>query len=194
MYKKSKAKMIVALVLTVCFVLTYFIMFFHVNNLYPQNKRMVYKVGNSFVAQNAEFTVKSAEFLERADIDKNSDLVETLKNSSDYLSEQELNLAIVEMIVKNPTNEKITLDLTAFHLESGAFSLQFYYPLMQYYNECGMYVELDGSEEKIIKAPIPITGNHFLNYDINNIKNRDYYIVCSLYTEKIMAEVKFNKA
>lgn len=192
MNKISKVKIFITLILAVAFVLVYFVMFFNINNLYPQNKRIIYEFGKTFVVQNAEFTIIDSELLKKDDIEKDAELVELLENHSGYLSEKDLNLALVEMVIKNPTNETIYLDLTAFHFESGAFSLQFYYPLMIYYNDCGMYIELSEEEEKTLKIPIPISAGQFLNYNIEDIKNRNYYFVCSLYPEKIMAEVEFN--
>lgn len=192
MNKISKVKMVIASILVVGLVLTYFIMFFNINSLYPQNKRTVYEFGKTFVAQNAEFTIIGSDLLKKDDIVKDAQLTELLENNSGYLSEKDLNLALVDMVIKNPTKETIYLDLTAFHFESGAFSLQFYYPLMIYYNDCGMYIELSEEEEKTLRIPIPISAGQFLNYDIEDIKNRNYYFVCSLYPEKIMAEVKFS--
>lgn len=192
MNKKSKVKAAIALMLVVSLVLTYLIMFFNINNLYPQNKRTIYEFGKTFVVQNANFTITDSYLLKKDDIEKNAELVELLENNSGYLSEKDLNLAVVEMLIKNPTNKTIYLDLTAFHFESGAFSLQLYYPLMIYYNDCGVYIELSEEEEKTIKIPIPISAGQFLNYNIEDIKNRNYYFVCSIYPEKIMAEVKFS--
>lgn len=192
MNKISKVKMVIASILVVGLVLTYFIMFFNINSLYTQNKRTVYEFGKTFVAQNAEFTIIGSDLLKKDDIVKDAQLTELLENNSGYLSEKDLNLALVDMVIKNPTKETIYLDLTAFHFESGAFSLQFYYPLMIYYNDCGMYIELSEEEEKTLRIPIPISAGQFLNYDIEDIKNRNYYFVCSLYPEKIMAEVKFS--
>lgn len=192
MNKISKVKMVIASILVVSLVLTYFIMFLNINSLYPQNKRTVFEFGKTFVTQNAEFTIIGSDLLKKDDIVKDAQLTELLENNSGYLSEKDLNLALVDMVIKNPTKETIYLDLTAFHFESGAFSLQFYYPLMIYYNDCGMYIELSEEEEKTLRIPIPISAGQFLNYDIEDIKNRNYYLVCSLYPEKIMAEVKFS--
>lgn len=193
MRKISKVKLTVVLILVISLILTYFIMFFYINNLYPQSERIIYEFGKTFVVQNAEFTITDADLLKKDDIEKDAGMVEILEDNSGYLSEKDLNLVLVDMFIKNPTKETIYLDLTAFHFESGAFSLQFYFPLMIYYNDCGMYIELNGEEEKNIKVPIPISASQFLNYNIENIQDRNYYFVCSLYPKKIMAEVKFNK-
>ena len=61
---------------------------------------------------------------------------------------------------------------------------------MKYYNDCGMYIELEEGEEKELTLPIPISSVLFLNYSIEKIENRSYYLICTLYPEKIMAEVK----
>lgn len=103
-----------------------------------------------------------------------------------------MNLGLIKIIISNTTDDEITVDLTAFHIESGAFSLQFYYPLVMYYNDCGMYIKLSKGEQKTFIAPVPISSEQFLNYDSTDIRNRTYYLVSSLYPQKIMSEVKFN--
>lgn len=192
MNKVKKVKIIIALLLVISLVFTYFIMYYNVNALYPQNKKTIYKHGERFVTQNAEVTITDSALLKKDDIESDKELLAYLKDNTDYLSEADLNLALTQIVIKNLTKEPIIVDLTAFHFESGSFSSQFYYPLMIYYNDCGMYIELDEDEEKVLTVPIVISSGMFLNYSVENIENRSYYLVCSLYPEKIMAEVKFN--
>lgn len=193
MNKKNKAKSAIVLLLAVCLVFAYFALFNNVNSLYPQNKRTVYEEGSTFVTQNAEFAVEGSDLLGMAEIESDKELVAFLEKNTDYLSGVgDLNMALIQLVIKNPTKEPINVDLTAFHLESGSFSSQFYYLLMYYYNECGMYIDLDAGEEKRLTVPVPIPEIQFLNYSVENIQNCNYYLVCSLYPEKIMAEVKFN--
>ncbi len=194
MRKINKFRIIIISLISMGFILTYFIMFYYINALYPQNKRIIYKNGEPFVTQNAEFLIKDAVLLSMRDIQKDKGLIEILQNNSGYLSEKDLNFALIQIVVKNPTKDDIKVDLTAFHLESGSFSLQFYYPLVMYYNNCGMYVNLSKGEEKELKIPVPISSGQFLSYNAENIKNRDYYLVCALYPQKIMAEIKLNNA
>ena len=61
------------------------------------------------------------------DIMNDDDLSEYLEENSDYLKSEDLNLGLIKIIISNTTDDEITVDLTAFHIESGAFSLQFYY-------------------------------------------------------------------
>ena len=130
--------------------------------------------------------------LKRMDIMNDDDLSEYLEENSDYLKSEDLNLGLIKIIISNTTDDEITVDLTAFHIESGAFSLQFYYPLVMYYNDCGMYIKLSKGEQITFIAPVPISSEQFLNYDSTDIRNRTYYLVSSLYPQKIMSEVKFN--
>ena len=55
-----------------------------------------------------------------------------------------------------------------------------------------MYITLPKGEQKTFIAPVPISSEQFLNYDSTDIRNRTYYLVSSLYPQKIMSEVKFN--
>lgn len=61
-----------------------------------------------------------------------------------------------------------------------------------YYNDCGMYIKLSKGEQKRLLHSVPISSEQFLNYDSTDIRNRTYYLVSSLYPQKIMSEVKFN--
>jgi len=191
MNKLKKVKIIVAVLLIICLFFSYGIMYYNVNTLYPQNSKTIYDFGETFVTQNAEVTITDSILLKKENIESDAELLVFLKDNTDYLLETELNLALVQVVINNPTKEAIIVDLTAFHLESGSFSSQFYYPLMKYYNDCGMYIELEEGEEKELTVPIPISSVLFLNYSIEKIENRSYYLVCTLYPEKIMAEVKF---
>ncbi len=147
-------------------------------------------------SKNKKFTIMYDSLcyimLKRMDIMNDDDLSEYLEENSDYLKSEDLNLGLIKIIISNTTDDEITVDLTAFHIESGAFSLQFYYPLVMYYNDCGMYIKLSKGEQKTFIAPVPISSEQFLNYDSTDIRNRTYYLVSSLYPQKIMSEVKFN--
>ena len=106
------------------------------------------------------------------------------EENSDYLKSEDLNLGLIKIIISNTTDDEITVDLTAFHIESGAFSLQFYYPLVMYYNDCGMYIKLSKGEQKTFIAPVPISSEQFLNYDSTDIRNRTYYLVSIFISSK----------
>lgn len=192
MRKKNNLKVIVTLLIVTVLCICGVIRFFSINSKYPQNEKVVYKMGDSFVCQNAKFTITDTYMLTRMDIMNDDDLSEYLEENSDYLKSEDLNLGLIKIIISNTTDDEITVDLTAFHIESGAFSLQFYYPLVMYYNDCGMYIKLSKCEQKTFIAPVPISSEQFLNYDSTDIRNRTYYLVSSLYPQKIMSEVKFN--
>ena len=152
MRKKNNLKVIVTLLIVTVLCICGVIRFFSINSQYPQNEKVVYKMGDSFVCQNAKFTI------------------------TDYLKSEDLNLGLIKIIISNTTDDEITVDLTAFHIESGAFSLQFYYPLVMYYNDCGMYIKLSKGEQKTFIAPVPISSEQFLNYDSTDIRNRTYFL------------------
>lgn len=193
MCKINKPIKIIIISMLVLITGIYLCMFYRVNKKFPQNNRVLYSFGEVFINQGAEFKVTNTELLSKKDILKDKELVETLENNSGFLTEEDLNIMIIDINIKNNSEEKLNIDLTSFHLESGSFSLQFYYPLVLFYNkDSGMYLELEKGEEKNIKMPVPISEINFLNYDINNIKTRDYFLVFSLYSEKKMAEIKYN--
>ncbi len=159
MRKKNNLKVIVTLLIVTVLCICGVIRFFSINSKYPQNEKVVYKMGDSFVCQNAKFTITDTYMLKRMDIMNDDDLSEYLEENSDYLKSEDLNLGLIKIIISNTTDDEITVDLTAFHIESGA---------------------------------VPISSEQFLNYDSTDIRNRTYYLVSSLYPQKIMSEVKFN--
>lgn len=166
-------------------------MFHSVNAAYPQNQRVTYQYGKTFSAQGADFQVTGAKLLPKSEILKDRGLVDVLKKNGGYVDETDLNLAIIDLKISNKSSEKIRIDLTSFHLESGAFSLQLDYPLAMYLNQCGMYPELNGKEVKNIKAAVPIEPDFFTDYSFEKVKSRTYYLVYTLYPKKQMAEIRF---
>ena len=110
--------------------------------------------------------------LKRMDIMNDDDLSEYLEENSDYLKSEDLNLGLIKIIISNTTDDEITVDLTAFHIESGAFSLQFYYPLVMYYNDCGMYIK--------------VNKKHLLHLFLSLLNNFSIMIPPILETERII--------
>lgn len=161
MRKKNNLKVIVTLLIVTVLCICGVIRFFSINSKYPQNEKVVYKMGDSFVCQNAKFTITDTYMLKRMDIMNDDDLSEYLEENSDYLKSEDLNLGLIKIIISNTTDDEITVDLTAFHIESGAFSLQFYYPLVMYYNDCGMYIKLSKVNKKRLLHPFLSLLNNF---------------------------------
>lgn len=57
MRKKNNLKVIVTLLIVTVLCICGVIRFFSINSKYPQNEKVVYKMGDSFVCQNAKFTI-----------------------------------------------------------------------------------------------------------------------------------------
>jgi len=192
MHKVKRIRIIVILFAVIAFMAAYIFMFCSVNAAFPQNKRVIYSFGETFTAQGAEFKITNAVLLSKSEIEKDKELTGILERNSGFSSVPDLNLALIDITAVNPGQEELDIDLTSFHLESGAFSLQFYYPLVLYFNDGGMYISLSKYEEKKLKMPVPVAGVHFLDYNYKKVKNRDYFLVYSLYPEKKMAAIKFS--
>lgn len=190
MVKKKTAKLTLIVSGVALFLLAYISMLCSINAKYPQNKRILHRYGESFSYQGAEVKITNAEFLEKDKIIHNKEIMTALDNP-DKSSSEDIKMALVSVDLFNPGKQTIKIDLTAFHLESNDFSLQFYYPLMIYYNHCGMYAELNSGQHVILKLPVPLFKEYFVDSNWDNIKNREYYLVSSLYPEKNMAEITF---
>ena len=163
-----------------------------VNLKFPQNIRIIYEQEDEFTSQNAQFKIIDASFLDEHTIREDEGLVKTIDEYSDFLDDGQLNLAIVKLQINNNSKKTINLDLTSFHLESGSFSSQFFYPISLYYSDCGMYLTLEPQEMKEITVGVPISSVHFLDYNSNEIKKRNFYVVSSLYPRKTMVKLNFN--
>ena len=111
MRKKNNLKVIVTLLIVTVLCICGVIRFFSINSKYPQNEKVVYKMGDSFVCQNAKFTITDTYMLKRMDIMNDDDLSEYLEENSDYLKSEDLNLGLIKIIISNTTDDEITVDL-----------------------------------------------------------------------------------
>lgn len=189
MLKNKKIKITVILVIVLAFVSTYAVMFFSVNAKFPQNKKQIYKVGQSFSVQGAQVTLLKSHWISNKEIKADAELTDYIEQLEKTSLSDERSLFLVDLKIKNPTKKDINLDLTAFHIESGSFSEQFDYLLSAYFNNSGVYLKLKSGEEKTVSMPIEISNLMFIYYDYQSIKSQKFYMVCSLYPEKIMCEV-----
>ena len=99
MRKKNNLKVIVTLLIVTVLCICGVIRFFSINSKYPQNEKVVYKMGDSFVCQNAKFTITDTYMLKRMDIMNDDDLSEYLEENSDYLKSEDLNLGLIKIIM-----------------------------------------------------------------------------------------------
>lgn len=189
--KNKKAKIIISTALVISLIIAYSFMYSNINSLYPQNEKVIYNQNEIFEIQGANARIISSKFINKDEILNDKVLTEALNSNSDYMNEDDFYLALIDMELENVTNNPVTVDLTAFHLESGSFSLQGYYPLMLYYNEYGMYVELKNQETKKLKFVVPISPSQFNNQYSNSILNKEYFLVYSLYPQKLMVSCNF---
>ena len=100
MRKKNNLKVIVTLLIVTVLCICGVIRFFSINSKYPQNEKVVYKMGDSFVCQNAKFTITDTYMLKRMDIMNDDDLSEYLEENSDYLKSEDLNLGVNKNVMK----------------------------------------------------------------------------------------------
>ncbi len=184
----------IAVVITVTIaVCIYIAMVCHVNATYPQNKKTIASLGQALDFQGAQLSVSGAELLDGDSFVNNEEIANALNLDVSRRNPDNHKLVILNAVVSNPGNTTIMLDLTCCHLESNDFSLQLYFPLMLYYNDCGMYVELTAGEQKSLKLPVPLEPEYFTTSAWPNVKNRDYFLVYSLYPEKKMVEIKITE-
>lgn len=161
--------------------------FYTVNIKFPPSKKTIHPYGQSFTYKNAKLQVKGKEIIDYDQFSSNEGVLRALYDNPKQIN-KETKIVLITVDFYNPTNKPLKLDLTAFHLESGNFSSQFDYPLMLHYNQCGMVLELNENERKIMKMPVSLEKIFFHKSEWPTITDRKFSIVYSLYPEKNIAE------
>lgn len=189
MNKTHKAKVWATTLLVILLAGVFVAMFYAVNTKFPESKKIVHPYGRPFIYEGAKITVKGKKILDSGQFASDKELVHILNPDDTRSDLSDTKIAIVDLDFYNPANRPINVDLTAFHLESGSFSLQFDFPLMAYYNKCGMNLELNKYEHKVLKMPVPLNRASFSKSEWPHIQGKTFYIVYSLYPEKNIVEL-----
>lgn len=187
--KKNRSKCITLLSVLILFTV-WCVLFYGINTKFPQSKKQIYNSGDIFSYQEAEIQVIGGKFVSSKEIDKR--LIESLRITDDK-DLNGLSLILVDIMIYNPSDDTIRIDLTGLNLESKEFSMQFYMPLIEYYNGTGMTVELEPTEKRQMRLPVPANRNFFNEPQKTILENRDYYLVSSLYPNKTMSKIEFIK-
>lgn len=190
MGKSVFTKKRIIIFLAIALVGTFIFGFFTVNSKFPASKKTIHPYGQPFTYQNAKLQIKGKEILDYNQFSNNDDLLRILNIDSKSQNSDTTKIILITVEFCNPTAKTLKLDLTAFHLESGSFSLQFDYPLMLHYNHCGMNLKLNGNEKKTLSMPVPLTKINFSESEWLTINNRKFSVVYSLYPEKNIAETE----
>lgn len=190
MGKSVFTKKKVIIFLTIILIGTFVFSFFTVNLKFPSSKKIIHPCGQPFTYQNVELKIKGKEILEPNQFPNNEDLLKTLNVNSKNKNSSQMKIILISIEFYNCTDKPLQLDLTAFHLESRNFSLQFDYPLMLYYNHCGMNLKLNGNERRTLRMPVPLLKIDFCESEWLTINSRKFSVVYSLYPEKNIAETE----
>lgn len=147
-------------------------------------------MNQEIVLQGLTFQITEAQMLHTDDITSNGTLKELL---AEYYSDSFENyiLILITAELENRTASSAAFDFTFLHLESGAYSSQAFYPLMHYYNNFGMMLELGSKEKEEVIIGFPIHKVSFRETDWNNVENREYKLVCSLFPQKEIIPLEF---
>lgn len=147
-------------------------------------------MGQKITLQGLTCQITDAQMLHTDEITSNSTLKDLL---AEYYSDsfEDYVLILITAELENHAASMTTFDFTFFHLESGPYSSQAFYPLMHYYNNFGMTLELNSKEKDEVTIAFPIHKVSLRESDWNNIENRKYNLVCSLSPEKIVIPLEF---
>lgn len=186
-----KIKLFIILACISVFLIAYIFMFVSVNSKFPQNTKEIYQIGQEFEYQNMKMKINDANFIEAEALQKDKGFLDLVNKYYENQSDN-IKFVILDMVIKNTSDKDSSISLIPFHLESNDFSLQADLPFVMYLNECGMQLDLKKDEIKSLKLPVPLSKNFFKESKWNNVKNRDYYLVYSLYPVKKMIKIDLN--
>lgn len=186
-----KIKLFIILACISVFLIIYLFMFVSVNSKFPQNTKEIYQMGQEFEYQNTKIKINNANFIKSEDLQEDKGFLDLINKYYENQSD-DIKFIVLDMEIKNIADKDNSISLIPFHLESNDFSLQADLPFIMYLNECGMQLNLKKDESKTLKFPVPLSKNFFKQSKWKNVKNRDYYLVHSLYPVKKMIKIDFN--
>lgn len=187
----KKVKLVIIFACISIFLIVYIFMFISVNFKFPQSTKEIYKIGEEFEYQNIKVKINDAYFVEDKELQKDKEFLDLVNHYYENQSDN-IKFVILDMEIQNPDDQENSISLIPFHLESNDFSLQADLPFVMYLNECGMQLELKKNEIKKLKFPVPLSEKFFRKSEWHKVKNRDYYLVYSLYPVKKMIEIDVN--
>ncbi|MBE6805453.1 MAG: hypothetical protein E7526_02860 [Ruminococcaceae bacterium] len=189
---KINSKKISIIFIVVLLLVVYVFAVCNVNAKYKPALQETYEFGEMFQIESVQMKMTKAVFMREDEMPDDEAFNKSIKHLLDYRETKIPYLILMEMDIINTSEKNVRVDLTNLHLESGAFSLQPYYELMVYYNQCGMYVDLEPGENKTLKLPVPILKIYFPESDWRSIENREFSLVFSLYPKKQIAKISFS--
>lgn len=186
-FSKKRVFLILLIVLVGAFCWSYFT----VNAEFPPSKKIIHPFGEKISYKNTEFQVKGTEILDYSQFSQNKELIRALQGPNPEGEDvQNTKIVLITAEFYNPTDSPLKLDLASFWLEAGNFSSQCDYPLMFYYNQIGMTLELDKKEKRILKLPVPLKRVFFTGSDWKTAQDREFSLVYTLYPEKNIIEIE----
>ncbi len=192
MKTRTNSKKTLIIFIIALLVAMYVFAVYSVNAKYKPAKQEIYEFGEPFEIDSVQMEMTKAIIIRENEMPDNEAFNEAIKHLLDFRETKIPYLILIEMDVINTSETDTRVDLTNLHLESGAFSLQPYYELMVYYNQCGMYVHLKPGESKTLKLPVPILKIYFPEKAWRYIENREFSLVFSLYPKKQIAKINFS--
>ncbi len=185
-----KVKIPLTILLFILAVTVYIFNFISVNSKYTQPPIKINSINQEIIVQGLNFKITEADMLYSNEITSNSTLKELL---AEYYSSSFENYMLILITAKleNRTGSYATFDFTSLHLESDPYSSQAFYPLMQYYNNVGMTLELNNMEKREIIIGFPVHKVSFRESDWINASSREYNLVYSLFPQKGIIPLSF---
>lgn len=191
MIKNKKIIKISIAVFVLALVIAYITAFISVNTKYPPNKTVEHNQGSVNTYLGSEFKIKDAYILNREQINNNEAFKEVCDH---YFSENGYCLIYcVTADFHNVSDEKITVPLENIWLVSGAFSLQIFLQLSEVVNGFGVQLNLNPYETKEVVLTYAISDAALDHNGIDQLLDRDYTLVYSLYPDKNTIPIKFDK-
>jgi len=177
--------LISSIILIVCFL--FIGRYSALNSAYPDPPVISAGIGEDLEIGDFVFSINNWEW-------HNGDVVHELipdyiarydSDGSSYSSEK-IRIILVEVFIMNNSDEDMTVDLSSFAFESGAWHNQWDCVLFEELNKDNpsLYVDIEHKQKVAITFPITMYDDQFTSKDWRNIENRAFSIVLTTYPYK----------
>lgn len=187
---RNKKHIKLAVIISICVIAVLYVSsYLYINSVFPEGETVIYKQGEMLSYLGADVVIDDAEFIQKQEIEKSPELMDIMAVEKD--EEMDYKIAVVDITVTNNTDSTLKLSLEYLNLCSIEWAAVIDLETMYYYNGAGVGVELKKGESKQLKLPYSLMELHFSDNTWEQVQDRDYYMVYSLYPVKNMGEVKF---
>ena len=165
--------------------------FVYINLKYPPSEKSLVPARQTVEYQKSEFKVLSSEWIDVSSLSDGDEMKEAVYAAYSHPRETKTLAMVIEFELFNPTDERIVVDMSTTNLESGNYSRPLG-DLAGFFDCGGVAISLEAGERRICKVLQPFYESEFSKKQWEDLTEREFYFVISLYPEKQMALIPAN--